>query len=112
MPDVSFGNLLVVVAVAVLAPLTVGFFPRLRTRRPAGGDPRPVRPGVPALPRRAGDRRAPPAGTAAPLRRPRLPRVAGPGLRRRRVLHRNRVGVATAAAGDRALLHRARPGRA
>src|SRR5215467_9407337 len=30
MPDVSFGNLLVVAAVAVLAPLTVGFFPRLR----------------------------------------------------------------------------------
>jgi Kef-type K+ transport system membrane component KefB len=30
MPDVSFTNLLVVAAVAVLAPLTVGFFPRLR----------------------------------------------------------------------------------
>src|SRR5215471_13516271 len=30
MPDVSFGNLLVVAAVAVLAPLAVGFFPRLR----------------------------------------------------------------------------------
>src|SRR6266702_3355893 len=30
MPDVSFGNLLVVAAVAVLAPLVVGFFPRLR----------------------------------------------------------------------------------
>jgi len=30
MPDVSFGNLLVVTAVAVLAPLLVGFFPRLR----------------------------------------------------------------------------------
>ena len=30
MPDVSFTNLLVVVAVAVLAPLTVGFAPRLR----------------------------------------------------------------------------------
>jgi Kef-type K+ transport system membrane component KefB len=30
MPDVSFVNLLVVVAVAVAAPLTVGFFPRLR----------------------------------------------------------------------------------
>ena len=30
MPDVSFVNLLVVVAVAVLAPLTIGFFPRLR----------------------------------------------------------------------------------
>jgi Kef-type K+ transport system membrane component KefB len=29
-PDVSFGNLLVVAAVAVLAPLVVGFFPRLR----------------------------------------------------------------------------------
>jgi len=30
MPDVSFTNLLVVSAVAVLAPLTIGFFPRLR----------------------------------------------------------------------------------
>src|SRR5215469_16709630 len=30
MPDVSFVNLLVVVSVAVLAPLTIGFFPRLR----------------------------------------------------------------------------------
>jgi Kef-type K+ transport system membrane component KefB len=30
MPDVSFTNLLVVAAVAVAAPLTVGFFPRLR----------------------------------------------------------------------------------
>jgi Kef-type K+ transport system membrane component KefB len=30
MPDVSFGNLLVVAAVAVLAPLAVGFFPRVR----------------------------------------------------------------------------------
>src|SRR5262249_61585867 len=30
MPDVSFTNLLVVAAVAVLAPLTVGYFPRLR----------------------------------------------------------------------------------
>src|ERR1700745_1740342 len=30
MPDVSFTNLLIVVAVAVLAPLAVGFFPRLR----------------------------------------------------------------------------------
>jgi Kef-type K+ transport system membrane component KefB len=30
MPDVSFTNLLVVSAVAVLAPLVVGFFPRLR----------------------------------------------------------------------------------
>src|SRR5215467_9499830 len=30
MPDVSFTNLLVIAAVAVLAPLTVGFFPRLR----------------------------------------------------------------------------------
>jgi Kef-type K+ transport system membrane component KefB len=30
MPDVSFGNLLVVAAVAVLAPLVVGFLPRLR----------------------------------------------------------------------------------
>ena len=30
MPDVSFTNLLVVAAVAVLAPLTVGFFTRLR----------------------------------------------------------------------------------
>src|SRR5216683_2335027 len=30
MPDVSFTNLLVVVVVAVLAPLTVGFSPRLR----------------------------------------------------------------------------------
>src|SRR6266498_3532753 len=30
MPDVSFGNLLVVAIVAVLAPLAVGFFPRLR----------------------------------------------------------------------------------
>src|SRR6266704_3410428 len=30
MPDVSFINLLVVAAVAVLAPLTVGFAPRLR----------------------------------------------------------------------------------
>jgi Kef-type K+ transport system membrane component KefB len=30
MPDVSFTNLLLVAAVAVLAPLTVGFFPRLR----------------------------------------------------------------------------------
>src|SRR6266496_1944755 len=30
MPDVSFVNLLVVVAVAVAAPLTVGYFPRLR----------------------------------------------------------------------------------
>jgi Kef-type K+ transport system membrane component KefB len=30
MPDVSFTNLLVVVVVAVLAPLTVGFAPRLR----------------------------------------------------------------------------------
>jgi Kef-type K+ transport system membrane component KefB len=30
MPDVSFVNLLVVVAVAVLAPLTVGYLPRLR----------------------------------------------------------------------------------
>src|SRR6266581_919087 len=30
MPDVSFVNLLVVVAVAVLAPLTIGFFPGLR----------------------------------------------------------------------------------
>jgi Kef-type K+ transport system membrane component KefB len=29
-PDVSFGNLLIVAAVAVLAPLAVGFFPRLR----------------------------------------------------------------------------------
>ena len=34
MPDVSFTNLLVVAAVAVLAPLTVGFAPRLRD--PAG----------------------------------------------------------------------------
>jgi Kef-type K+ transport system membrane component KefB len=30
MPDVSFGNLLAVSAIAVLAPLVVGFFPRLR----------------------------------------------------------------------------------
>src|SRR6201997_1103071 len=30
MPDVSFTNLLIVAAVAVLAPLTVGFFPQLR----------------------------------------------------------------------------------
>src|ERR671925_2338243 len=30
MPDVSFTNLLVVAAIAVLAPLTVGFAPRLR----------------------------------------------------------------------------------
>ena len=30
MPDASFGNLLVVVAVAVAAPLVVGFFPRIR----------------------------------------------------------------------------------
>jgi Kef-type K+ transport system membrane component KefB len=30
MPDVSFTNLLIVVAVAVLAPLAVGYFPRLR----------------------------------------------------------------------------------
>src|ERR1700758_1648805 len=30
MPDVSFTNLLVVATVAVLAPLTVGFAPRLR----------------------------------------------------------------------------------
>ncbi len=30
MPDVSFGNLLVVALVAVLAPLVIGFFPRLR----------------------------------------------------------------------------------
>jgi len=30
MPDVSFGNLLVVAAVAVLAPLVIGFFSRLR----------------------------------------------------------------------------------
>jgi Kef-type K+ transport system membrane component KefB len=30
MPDVSFGNLLVITAVAVLAPLVIGFFPRLR----------------------------------------------------------------------------------
>jgi Kef-type K+ transport system membrane component KefB len=30
MPDVSFVNLLVVVAVAVLAPITVGYLPRLR----------------------------------------------------------------------------------
>jgi Kef-type K+ transport system membrane component KefB len=30
MPDVSFTNLLIVVAVAVLAPLVVGFLPRLR----------------------------------------------------------------------------------
>ena len=30
MPDVSFTNLLAVAAVAVLAPLTVGYFPRLR----------------------------------------------------------------------------------
>src|SRR5690349_7591119 len=30
MPDVSFTNLLVVSAVAVLAPLLAGFFPRLR----------------------------------------------------------------------------------
>ena len=30
MPDVSFTNLLLVAAVAVLAPLTVGFAPRLR----------------------------------------------------------------------------------
>src|SRR6201993_1424401 len=34
MPDVSFTNLLVVTAIAVLAPLTVGFAPRLRI--PAG----------------------------------------------------------------------------
>src|SRR5262252_11097035 len=30
MPDVSFTNLLVVAAVTVLAPLVVGYFPRLR----------------------------------------------------------------------------------
>jgi len=30
MPDVSFGNLLVITAVAVLAPLVIGFFSRLR----------------------------------------------------------------------------------
>jgi Kef-type K+ transport system membrane component KefB len=30
MPDVSFGNLLIVVAVAVVAPLVIGFAPRLR----------------------------------------------------------------------------------
>jgi hypothetical protein len=30
MPDVSFTNLLIVSAIAVLAPLTVGFLPRLR----------------------------------------------------------------------------------
>jgi len=30
MPDVSFTNLLVVAAVAILAPLTVGLAPRLR----------------------------------------------------------------------------------
>ena len=30
MPDVSFTNLLMVAAVAVLAPLAVGYFPRLR----------------------------------------------------------------------------------
>jgi Kef-type K+ transport system membrane component KefB len=31
MPDVSFNNLLIVVAVAVAAPLVIGFLPRLRT---------------------------------------------------------------------------------
>src|SRR5512142_1736917 len=31
MPDVSFSNLLIVVAVAVAAPLVIGFLPRLRT---------------------------------------------------------------------------------
>jgi Kef-type K+ transport system membrane component KefB len=30
MPDVSFGNLLIVVAIAVVAPLIIGFAPRLR----------------------------------------------------------------------------------
>src|ERR1700759_2800179 len=30
MPDVHFTNLLIVVAVALLAPLTLGFFPRFR----------------------------------------------------------------------------------
>jgi Kef-type K+ transport system membrane component KefB len=31
MPDVSFNNLLIVVAIAVAAPLVIGFLPRLRT---------------------------------------------------------------------------------
>jgi hypothetical protein len=30
MPDVSFDNLLIISAVAVLAPLVIGFLPRLR----------------------------------------------------------------------------------
>ena len=30
MPDVHFTNLLIVVAVGLLAPLALGFFPRLR----------------------------------------------------------------------------------
>ena len=35
MPDVSFENLLVVALVAVLCPLALGFFPRLRLPSPA-----------------------------------------------------------------------------
>ena len=30
MPEIHFTNLLIVVAVALLAPLTLGFFPRVR----------------------------------------------------------------------------------
>ena len=78
MPEVSFDNLLIISVIAVLAPLLAGAVPRLRIPavvleivagivvgptgprlgrgRPAGADPRAVRAGVPAVPRRPGDR--------------------------------------------------------
>ena len=80
MPEVGFVNLLVVTLIALVAPLSLGFVPRLRMPavvleivagvvaraerarlgrgRPAGLHRRRPGPRLPALPRRARDRRA------------------------------------------------------
>ena len=113
MPDVGFTNLLVVSVIALLAPLTLGFAPRLRVPavvleivarrrgrpvrawlgrgRPAGADRRLPRAGVPALPRRARDR---PPATSWPAAAPRAAR-----LRASRLVLGLAVGLGLDAAG-------------
>src|SRR3974377_701239 len=106
MPDVSFTNLLIVAAVAVLAPLTVGFFPRLRV--PAivleiiGG----IIIGPSVLGWAHVDL---PVSILALFGLGLLLFLAGLG--RGRVLHGGRVGVAAAADRHHPLVHRARRGR-
>src|SRR6266516_4475530 len=134
MPDVSFVNLLVVVAVAVAAPLVVGYLPRLRVPAVV----LEIVGGIVIGPSVLGWVRVdlPVAilalfGLAFLLflagleidvhrLRGRLLRFAVfgylvtlvLGLWRRGVLYRGRLGVAAVAAGDRAVRHLARPGGA